>query len=274
MEIKYLQNLLTESKRTFSNFKKENVLNSATLREMFTPQYIYRGEKPNTYLVKSLETNRPVEIQAEMKKSRSLFYEPDSHTDFYQYRFYDKFRNELGYKTFYINYKSSEKGFKQMYIGYMENEANELYKGLGVRAEEIQIKAALDNNIEYIPRSACGSATLYHTKMGFLPQTDDLLEVKSEFDVNRYKNGLSRRSKDIKQKNFQPIIVEKDGKYYIDVSKTQALANVAEIRDRLAEGYSFNDLETLDLDSSPLSLSGEELEYWKNLINSAYNSQY
>ncbi len=275
LEIKYLQNLFIESNRTFANFKKENVLNSATLKEMFTPKYIYRGDKPNTYLVKSLKTNQPVEIKAIVHKWRNTFRNLGTYIDTYRYRFYDKSKNELGYKSFYIGYDPSlNKDSKEMHLGYMENKANELYRGIGIRADQIQIKAALDNNIKYIPRSSLGFATLYHTKMGFLPVTDDLLEVKSEFDVNRYMRGLNRGSKDIKLKNIQPIIIKKGGKYFIDVSKTQAVANVAEIKGRLAEGYSYADLETLDLDGIPLMLSGKELEYWKNLINSAYSAQY
>ena len=270
MEIKYLQNLFIESKKIYANFKKENVFSSPTLKEMFSSKYIYKGEKPNTYLVKSLQTNKPVQIHANYTHSEGISCIPNIFSDTHEYKFYDESKNPVGYHFFYIyNNINKKNNSKYMPTGYMKAD-NEMYKGIGIREDEIQIKMAIDNNIKYIPRSSVGPATLFHVKMGFLPVTDDLIEVKSEFDVNRYMKGLGRGSKDIKPKNFIPIITKKDGRYFIDISKTQAAANVAEIKERLAEGYSHRDLDFLEMDGLPLALSGKEFEYWKNLISNAY----
>lgn len=266
MEIKYLQNLYIDSKAKYTNFLRENVLDSATLKERFSPEYVYKGHKPNTYLVKSLKTNKPVPIHVKPIHSHTIDRQKEICTDTYQYNFYDKSNNELGYKYFYIQTALSDPRLKEMIVGYMEMIANDSYKGLGVLSDAIQIKAAIDNNIKSIPRCSRGPATLYHTKMGFLPVTDDLLEVKSEFDVNRYSKGIMKSSPDLKEKNFVPIIIKRLGRYYIDVSKSNAVSNVAEIKDRLSEGDSISDLNFLELDSIPLSLSGKELNYWKNLI--------
>ena len=153
-----------------------------------------------------------------------------------------------------------------MIAGYMSSDAHTLYGGLGVREEEFQIRIALENGINVIPRSALGPATLYHVKMGYLPRTDDLIGVNSEIDVNSHMNEIMQRSPDIKQDNFTPIIVKGGNKYYIDVNLTQTIANVKEIKSRLAEGETKKDINNLKIDGVPMSLSGKEFEYWKNLI--------
>ena len=267
MEIKYLQNLTIESKKIFNNFKKENVLNSDTLKLMFSPEYKYRGKKANTFLVQSLATGKPAEITAKYVFSKNIYRAIDTCYETHQYNFFDKLKNELGYKYFYIQYNLNKPHIKSMLVGFMDTVAShDAYRGLGVREDEIQIKAALDNNIKSIPRSAVGSATLYHTKMGFLPMQDNLIEVKSEFDVERYTKQLAKTSLDIKEQNFRPLIIRNLGKYYIDVNRTQAVANVAEIKDRIKEGYSATDLSYLELDAVAMKLSGQELEYWRSLI--------
>ena len=263
MEIRYLENLLIESKRIFSDFKKENLLNSVTLREMFTPEYTYKGKKTDTYLVKSLKTGRPVAIRF----VHNTFKNRDDIKEYttYNHYFFDKSKTALGYKYFYIK-NDIENSCKEMLTGYMQVSANDLYKGIGVRLDEKQIDVALKNGLSFVPRSSLGSATLYHTKMGFLPVTNDIMEVKSEFDVNRYISGLKRGSADLKLKNLKPILMKNYGRYFIDINKTQAVANVAEIKDRISEGYSVFDLTFLDLDSVEMRLSGVELNFWKNLI--------
>ena len=263
MEIKYLQNLYIESQRIFSNFKRENVLNSATLREMFSPKYVYKGGKPNTVLVKSRVTNQPVEITWE-KVEKQLKNELS-----YEFSFYNTDKKIIGHKYFYIeDFHLPNRAEKEMLAGYMNSTANDLYSGIGVREEELQIKTALNSNIDCIPRSAIGPATLYHTKMGYLPVTtpDDLIEVKNEFDVNRYMNGMLKKSPDIKKENFRPIIVKDNSTYYIDINKTLAVANVKEIKERLANGETKKEIDFLQIEGIPMSLSGNELAYWKNLI--------
>jgi len=261
MEVKYLENLLTNSQKTYELFKKGNVLNSSTLKEMFTPKYIYKGDTPNTVLVKSLKTNKPVKVFWKDKGKQH------GEQRLYDYWFYDKNNQYIGEKSFCIESFPVPPGAeKEMIAGYMSSDANDMYIGLGVREEELQVKKALENDINIIPRSALGPATLYHIKMGYLPKTDDLLEVQSENEVNFHMNGIRRKSPDIREKNFTPIITKEGDKYYIDVNLTQAVANVKEIKDRLAEGETKKEIGNLDMEGIPMSLSGKEFEYWKNLI--------
>ena len=64
------------------------------------------------------------------------------------------------------------------------------------------------------------------------------------------------------------LLVVADGHYYIDVSTTQAIANVKEIKQRIASGdYKKQEYGFLRLAGVPMSLSGKEFEYWKNLVN-------
>lgn len=260
MEIKYLENLHINSMRTFENFKRENVFNSGTLKEMFSPKYIYRGRKPDTVLVKSLKTGKPVEIYIKRDKGCEVYS--------YAYYFFDKAKNFVGEKYFSISDDN------RMLTGYMSSMASELYSGIGIREEELQIKEALKHGIDYIPRSAVGGATLYHTKMGYLPVVNDLLEVKSENEVNRCMRGIKRKSQDLNPDNLVPIIIEKDGHYYIDVSTTQAVANVREIKQRLSSSdYTIKELEFLRLEGVGMSLSGEQFEYWKNLVEKSEASK-
>lgn len=55
--------------------------------------------------------------------------------------------------------------------------------GSRVIEDAIQIETALKNGIKVIPRKSMAKATLYHTKMGFLP-TPNLAEVKDWGDVS------------------------------------------------------------------------------------------
>lgn len=263
MEVKYLEHLFTNSERIYANFKKSAVLKSKTLAEMFTPEYVYRGDKPNIVLVKSLKTNNPAEITVKNCGYSKVY------TDNYIYKLYDKYGKEVGFKEFYLCYYISPKGMEtSMLTGNMISSANDLYAGVGIREDELQIKTALKNNIDYIPRSSFGSATLYHTLVGFLPvTTEDMMEVKTEADVNRYMEGILRRSPDMHKENLKPVITKDGNVYYIDVNKTQTVANVKEIIQRMAQGYSKKDLNSLRIDGVEMSLHGEELEYWKNLIN-------
>ena len=269
METKYLNNLLFESRNIYTHFKQENVLKSATLKEMFSPKYTYRGDKKNTVFVKSRVTNEPVEIS--WKEIKIALTGDESS---YNYYFYDNNNSEIGYKYFYIkNLQLSDCIETEMLSGYMSSAANDLYSGIGIREDERQIEVALHRGIGIIPRSSRGPATLYHLKMGYLPKTDDLLEVESEYDVSRYMRGLMRGSPDIKQENFIPIVIKDGYKYYIDVSKTQAVANVREIKDRLAQGETKKDIENLQMDGIPMVLSGKEFEYWKRLVLSHLQSK-
>ncbi len=264
MEIKYLENLLTNSQKTYELFKKENVLNSATLKEMFSPEYTRKGQKPNTFLVKSLKTNKPVEVFWEDRGLRH------GEKRLYDYYFFDRKNHLIGEKCFCIQPLSAPSTTgREMVAGYMSSDTNNIYSGLGVREEELQIKRALENDINIIPRSSLGPATLYHLKMGYLPKTDELLAVNSENEVNYHMNDIMRNSPDIRKDNFIPIIKKEGSKYYIDVNLTQAVANVKEIKNRLAEGETIKEIGNLNIEGVPLTLSGKEFDYWKNLILSS-----
>lgn len=273
MKISYLENLYTASKELYANFKKENVLKSDTLREMFSNKYIYNGSKLNTILVKSLGTNAPVELKCTHSIHEKMIDNNEYVIASHDYTFFNNLGMKCGSKSFKIQYDRQNENCKKMIYGFMSSEANQLYKGVGVRADEIQIKFALDNNISSIPRLAAGHAVLYHIKMGFLPANNDLIQVNCKDDVDRAKVSILNKSGDLTPTNLIPIVDKFNGKYYVNVNKTQALANVAEIKDKLSKGWSFEELINLYLEGLDMQLSGKELNYWKRLIDKTNRAQ-
>lgn len=258
-DTKYLEQLVSKSKKIYDNFKKANVFHSKTLAEMFSPAYVNKNPNSNTVLVKSLKTNKPTEIFVKRRQFEKTA------KKLYDYGFFNDSEEEIAYKYFYIQ-NDEKSGLNEMLSGFMTVEANNLYSGLGIREEEMQIKDAIKYNIAEIPRYSLGHATLYHVKMGFLPIQGGLNEIKTIKDIEYHINLLSQKSRDIKLKNFKPILIKKGNSFYIDLNTTQTIANVNEIKQRLTEGCTKQDLKFMDLSCVELKLSGEELEYWKKLI--------
>ena len=249
-----LNTAVKTSEKLLETFKRENVFNSKTLHEMFSPKFT---SETKAIYAKSKTSEEPVEVFIKNdSKSHGMV------TDFV-YNIFDKNYNHIGLKTFQVVDSPSQRIGSYMKPGRMENSQCGI-AGLGVIEDAIQIETALQHGIKKIPRDSAARATLFHTKMGFLPK-QELVEIKTADDILDLLKDIIKKSPDIKPKNYKPIIVQKDGKYFLDINTTQALASVREIKERLLQDGGYR-LEKLNAAGIDLELSGEELNTWKKIL--------
>lgn len=255
--------LIDEAKKSnalLQQIKEENVFHSKTITELLSDKFRYKGYKPNTILIKDLKTGEPVEAQVkisrEQEKNVSAWVKE-------RYSIVDKFDRLIGEKTFTVETRSN--GSYKMLPGDMETFRHE-YAGVGFRLDQMQIERALELGITSIPRDALPQATLYHTKMGFLPVEKKLVRVNSQNDIpklikNEFENKLFSPPID----SFTPIIVEKNGKFYIDVNKTKLVTNLNNCKETIEKTHAHRILHIMGKQTN-LVLSGKELEHWKELL--------
>ena len=249
-----LKTAVKTSEKLLESFKKENVFNSKTLHEIFSPKFTLDAK---AIYARSKTTGNPVEIFIENKTTT------DGRTTEYIYNIFDKNYTRIGKKSFKIEAHPNPRIGTHMIPGSMENTPCDI-AGLGVIEDALQIETALRHGIKVIPRESASKATLFHTRMGFLP-SQNLVEIKSYDDVWDILKDIMKNSPDIKLKNYKPIIIERDGKYFLDINTTQAQASVREIKERLLQEGSYR-LENLEAVGTDLELSGEELNFWENLL--------
>lgn len=254
-----LSALSKESAERIKSVEEENAFHSKTLEELFTEKYDYKGSEPDTIYVKNLLTGEPeaVKVDIEIK--------PDANFNFAQetYRLLDKEGHEAGKKNF--SYRKMPGGRYVMYSGQMDN-FSKIYGGVGIRLDQMHIERALQLGVDSIPRESLAKATLYHTKMGFVPIEKKLVQLKS---INQVKNFTEEefcyKAKSIPLNEFEPVIVQKGRKFYIDVNKTQTLTNLKMCK-RQIEKTGFRRILYLDSTYTNLTLSGQELLRWKEII--------
>lgn len=255
-----LAGLAQESSQNYLKMKKETVFHSKTLFEMLGDTFQYKGGRPDTIYLKDAQTGGPVQAKVVVKSSPSKTYENAVEET---YTIVDEFGIPIGEKTFSI--KRHKNGSFSMMSGQMDNFSKQ-YLGVGIRLDQIQIERALQLGIKKIPRQSLAHATLYHTKMGFLPIEEDLLEIKHFKDLNKLvKQKFDVRTSEIKFTDIVPIIVQKGLRFFIDVNKTQAMTNLAECKRRIDRTGAYR-LWSLDSYFSYLELSGKELKKWKQML--------
>lgn len=254
-----LSDLAKKSVERIKSVEEENVFHSKTLEELFTEKYDYKGSEPDLIYVKNLLTNEPeaVRVKIEIK--------PNKKFTFFQelYMLFDNNGTKIGQKDF--SYRRMPDGKYVMYSGEMDN-FSKIYGGVGIRLDQMHIERAMQLGVDSIPREALPKATLYHTKMGFLPIEKKLVQLKS---INQVKNFTEAefcyKAKSIPLHEFEPVIVQKWTKFYIDVNKTQTLTNLKMCKQQI-EKTGFRRILHLDSTYANLTLSGQELLRWKEII--------
>lgn len=246
----------------FQQMKEKNVFRSKTLQELLSDRFEYKGNEPNIILIKDKTTGNPVEVFVDIKQDVAVL--GDIIREEYSIWTKDK-KSLLGEKDFFIKKVSLDNVC--MVQGNMEN-CNPLYSGVGIRLDQMQIERALQLGIKSIPRTSYPQAIIFHTKMGFLPLTTQLIKLKNLKVVNKFsEHEFKLAVYDIPVENMRsnPFVVKMDGEYYLDVNKTVAMSSVDMCEDILANT---NEGRVLGLDISGIrmSLRGEELEHWKDII--------
>ena len=251
-----LRSLVKKSEQKMVQYRAENVFKSSLLNELMTDKFEYKGAEPNKILVKDAQTNEPVEVNVE--------HEAATIGDSFVREFWtitDKDGNLVGSK-FYDIEKNSDNNWV-MKAGSMSNYSSNL-KGIGIRLDQIHIERAIQLGIKEIPRNSFPASTLYHAKVGFLPKEQELIKVRS---ASFLKDFLEEAFmfRELEDDLYEPIVVEKDGNFYLDVNKTIASTNLGRSK-KLALDTSFKKIRNLLGKPSQLTLYGDQMEFWKKLL--------
>ena len=241
--------------------------NSKTLKTFFTED-AYKTTKPNTVIVQSRATEKPVEIVYECIHNISKKFEDFTFSFF---RPNDK-SSRVAMKDFVIE-RSFFPFLKPKFdCGLMQTNVED-FVGLGVRADELQVKEAISKGVSKISRMSTPKATLYHVRMGYLPKPE-LVRVRSSREIMSQIFKMTQFS-DIDRKFYTPIIVVKKGlfgpRYYIDTNTTQAIANIRHINyvscgnPLIAKGMHFSS------DHIRMELSGKNFDTWRRMIDGTYD---
>lgn len=251
---------VNDSAEIMRMYKENNIFTSNIMKELLTDTFEYSGNKANTILVKEVKTGKPFEAYVKYSYKtdsidKDLFHETIQLLDNKDFL--------IGQKTYGI--KKLPNGKFEMISGNMYNNRPTL-EGIGFRLDQMQIERAIQLGIETIPRFSLAKAILYHTKMGFLPTTKSLIKIPESNSLNKTAEEFFEKIRgEIPLSEFIPVVIEKNGKFYIDVNKTKANAELSFVKKKIAQKQ---EKRIYDLESKPvdLSLSGEELETWKEII--------
>lgn len=255
--------LLEEVKRSetlMKCYREENIFKSETIRELMSEKFRYKGPKPNTIYVKDLKTGEPVEATVKITREKN-----PGITGWTQekYEIFDADENLIGEKIFTV--VKDRTGYYSMRYGQMKNCKHNL-GGVGFRLDQMQIERALELGISVIPRESLPKATLYHTKMGFLPTERKLVRINYQRQIKNFtEEEFKMRAKNVPSSAFEPVIVQKNGKFYLDVNRTMANTNLQLCKQILEKNKSYRVL-SLDSGATEMALKGEELEHWKELL--------
>lgn len=262
-----LSNYIAASKSAMRELLAER-FNSKTLKTFYSNDE-YISTKPNTVIVQSKITGKPVEIFYEFTKQKC--------SDFIDSLVFGFFKSSddnwsLGYKDFLIKRPILGLGKPRFMSGLMSSNADHLV-GIGIRQDELQVREALKRGVKKIPRFSTPKATLYHVRMGYMPK-QKLVRIRRPQKIKVEMDKLLKVAPDVKPEFFTPIIVEKKGlfgtRYYLDVNTTNAIANIRQIKYMidgkpiLAKSIRFSG-EHIEME-----LSGEGLETWKRMLDGTY----
>lgn len=249
-----------EKSRRIMQKYKENAFKSKTISEMLSDKFEYKGKRPGIIYIKNAKNGRPVEAKLVVDRQYIANF-PGAMQETYSLK--DDYNRLIGEKTFIV--KRNNDGTYRMLPGEMVNYSRD-FSGVGFRLDQIQIERALMLNISAIPRDATAKATLYHTKMGFLPVENRLVELRDGDNLDDFvKKEFNSYRKSIPLEKFVPIVVQKDGKFYIDINKTIANANLQKCKE-IIERTKVRRILALEAAMSYLRLGGEELMRWKKLL--------
>lgn len=257
-----LSKAVKESERIMQKYIDENVFKSNTIKELLSDTFEYKGQRPDTVLLKDLKTGKPVEAKVKLSSRKS---KEDPTETIEEIDLVDRFEKTIGTKDYSIKPVSDKKFI--MLSGDMETHRHDL-GGVGLRLDQIHIERALELGIEEIPRLSLPKAILYHTKMGFLPVTQEhqLVEIKNTKQIMpALESHFEILAGEIPISEYIPIIIEKGGKFFIDLNKTQAVITLEKCKERI-ERTNAHRLLSFNTNSTDLALKGKELEHWKEIL--------
>lgn len=262
-----LTKYLDASQKAMCELYAEN-FNSKTLKQLFLDPK-FRSQEADTVIVKSKETGEPVKVF--VRKTFDLLGE---FKNFY-YNFYKSKENIaekdlLAEKSFAMSFKRNF-GFPliETYAGMMKTKTDE-FVGLGIRADELQIKDALAQGATSIRRTSIPTAILYHLKMGFVPR-QELVRIKDEAALERTVKEILVDFPESDKHLLTPIVIKKETfwgeKFFIDINNTKAVAFLRKAYHLLKEKPEELKRPFIRGALVDMELSGENLTKWKDAID-------
>ena len=228
-----------------------NVFQSKTLKQLYTPEFKYNGNFPNTTYIIDKKTNKPVLMHIFANNKNALE----------RYTGYSFWGKKFGQEKFFVT-KNIITNKSYMQEGLMKSYANERYAGTQIRMTQLKVERAMQENINYIPLYSLPEALPFHTMMGILPEKSNNFNVTSYEQLKTFIDTLKEKS-DIPKQYFKPILNKENNKYFIDFNRTYANATLHYLKDYMAQTgkkMESDKLRTMDI---TMSLEGKNLEIWK-----------
>lgn len=242
-------------------YKDENIFNSKVMKELLTDTFDYKGSKPNTVLVKDAKTGKPVELKVFF--ARSLNSSENKSRKKEHWQLLDKKCNLIAENIYFVDKDAN--GKLSMTSCYIEN-YNKDYIGAGFRLEQLHIERAIQLGLDRIHRTSKAEALPFNTKMGFLPIQTTLTKIESIKDLlHLTKECFSLGNAGIPIKNFNPIIIEKNGEFFIDVNKTQAKTTLDFCKEKMKQ-FNKQRVKNINVRTIETILKDKEFEKWQNIM--------
>ena len=129
-----LRKAVKDSEKIMQKYIDENVFKSSTMKELLSDTFEYKGQRPDTILLKDLKTGKPVEAKVKLS-SKKNHYEPSVTVETIE--LVDKFGKSIGSKEYSIKPASDKKLF--MITGEMNTHRQDL-AGVGFRLDQMHIE--------------------------------------------------------------------------------------------------------------------------------------
>lgn len=236
---------------------------SDTFRTLFRPEF--KPKKPNTLMAISTTTpNKPVEVAYEICQEDhgfvkiNIFAQNPEHT-------------LLGEKIYLIDTDANGKLVMKSGDMYSYEDACNMVgvKGIGMLGRMLQIKDAMEKGINKIPCLSRARATLFHLKTGFTP-VQELEKIDSLSGLDKAMEKVKMSADDTYSRNFTPIIVSKDGEYYLDKNSTLCLAYLRQIKENYAKGLGDGVRPFIRGWIVDLELAGKNYDVWAQNIEKMF----
>lgn len=262
---KEMDALVQKSQEAVKEISREQ-FNSETLKALFMPEF--KPKTPDCVMaVSTTKPSKPVEVAYKMLE------EENDGTKIITLDLYSKKPENtlLGKKLYLID--TDAEGKLVMKSGSMSSEEEACkqagVKGIGMLEKMLQIKDAIERGIDKIPCYSRARATLFHLKSGFTP-VPELKEISSQYRLDKAMKELNDCAYDTYSRNFTPIIVKKDGKYYLDENTTLCLAYLRQIKENYAKGLGEGVRPFISGRIVELELAGENFNKWKQMIEGLF----
>jgi len=255
---KMLDAVIKNSEKAIQEYRAENIFQSPKMRPLFSDEFEYTTDKKNKVIVEDAKTSKPIELDVRYFKIKKK--KKNHWTELIQ--FLNEKGEEVGVKDFSLAEITNRFFMKH---GFMHSKNSDL-KGIGQRLDQLQIERALELGLDSVSRLTVADAIVYHAKMGFFPETRALIPIDYPDCLDIYLDLCFKEHCNIPKEFRTPIVIKKNGKYYLDENKTIAISEF-KMAKKIKEQGNVNGIVSIRGPLTYLKLSGEELKRWKDYIS-------